>query len=94
MLALALAAAVPTEHGGLGGRVLYIDSEKAFSSNRMVEMATQRYGEVGRLPATLNLKSVMARVLVHQVSSTEEIAQLLDGAEEQMIDDGVVLVCD
>ncbi len=91
MLALALTAAIPTEYGGLGGRVLYIDTEKAFSPVRMVEMATHRYGEAGRLPASLNLKSIMARVLVHQVSSTEEIAQLLDG-EERMIEDGVVLV--
>lgn len=40
---LSLLATMPTDMGGLAGRVIYIDTECAFSAARLVEMAQARF---------------------------------------------------
>ncbi|XP_041994223.1 DNA repair protein RAD51 homolog 2-like [Salvia splendens] len=67
-LKLALLASLPTSHGGLGGRVIYIDVESKFSS--------RRHGSTGRIlvlqPASLSeftesLQKLKVSLLQHDV---------------------------
>ncbi|PKA66930.1 DNA repair protein RAD51 like 2 [Apostasia shenzhenica] len=45
-LKLSLLAAMPTSYGGLNGRVIYIDAESKFSSQRMVEIGRNSFPHI------------------------------------------------
>lgn len=55
---MAVQAALPPADGGLGGTVLYIDTEGAFTAERLLEMARERCAESGLLNLVDRVKIV------------------------------------
>ncbi|KAL8622951.1 hypothetical protein ACOMHN_027072 [Nucella lapillus] len=87
---LSVLATLPTEQGGLGGDVLYIDTEGAFSARRLLEIAGCR------LPAQFTedaaIKRLASQVHIVHVQSCKELMHRLENIEEAIIDKGVKLL--
>jgi RAD51-like protein 1 len=92
-LSLAVAAAAPISAGGLGGGVVFIDTEQKFSGVRLAEIARAKfphvYGAAAPFDAAqLALQQLTGKVLVLTPSTLSEILQRLNGLEEALIDHG------
>ena len=74
--------------------VWYVDSERAFTATRFIEMAAStaasRAGTAGTPPPSMH--AVLARVHVHELRETEQIMRLLDECEERLIEQNVKLI--
>ena len=96
-LTLAVATAAPTNAGGLGAGVVYIDTEQKFSGARLAEIARAKFPDVYGADASFDdaqaaLERLTAKVLVLTPSTLSEILQRLNGLEEALIDHGVRLL--
>ncbi|ELR12339.1 Rad51l1 protein [Acanthamoeba castellanii str. Neff] len=90
---MAVQACLPVEEGGLGGCVVYIDTEAAFSPKRLVEILTKRYpryAEAGNVHSLL--QPFTQRVTVYRVDSTTDLMSRLDSLEETIIENNVKLI--
>lgn len=90
---MAVQACLPVEEGGLGGCVVYIDTEAAFSPKRLVEILTTRYpryAEAGNVHSLL--QPFTQRVTVYRVDSTTDLMTRLDSLEETIIENNVKLI--
>ncbi len=80
---LAVNVQLPTEQGGLGGKVVYIDTENTFRPERIVQMANG----VG-----LDPQEVLDNIFVARAHTTDHQMFLAEKAEELSKEDGVKLV--
>ncbi|CAA6654814.1 unnamed protein product [Spirodela intermedia] len=74
-LKLSCLAALPACFGGLDGRVVYIDTESKFSSQRMIEIGINSFPQI--LQANGVLKEMAGRIEVMRPSSLSEFMESL-----------------
>lgn len=87
---MSVLATLPTRLGGLEGAVLYIDTESAFTAERLVEIAESRFPQYFNTEEKLLLTS--SRVHLCQELTCEGLLQRLESLEEEIISKGVKLV--
>jgi len=90
-LMLSVLATLPTQLGGLGGEVIYIDTENAFSAKRLVEIAQHRFPE--HFPKdSPNITSLTQSVHVIFIQTSEDLLEKLNSLEETIIKNQVKLI--
>ncbi|XP_023930394.1 DNA repair protein RAD51 homolog 2 isoform X2 [Lingula anatina] len=87
---LSVLATVPVEMGGLGGAVVYIDTESAFSAERLVEVAQNRFP--GHFISEESLLQLTSRVHVYHESTSSQLLKRLQTLEEDIIEKKVKLI--
>ncbi|XP_016079280.1 PREDICTED: DNA repair protein RAD51 homolog 2 isoform X4 [Miniopterus natalensis] len=87
---MSVLATLPTSMGGLGGAVVYIDTESAFSAERLVEIAESRFPGYFNTEEKLLLTS--SKVHLYRELSCDEVLQRIESIEEEIISKGVKLV--
>ncbi|GBG77070.1 hypothetical protein CBR_g23396 [Chara braunii] len=97
---LSVFAILPVEWGGLGGSVIYIDTENKFSSERLFEIAQHHIaaaspgeelsGSSDRLGGMMD--HLGAKVVVVKPTSSGEVIERLQGLEEAVIERQVKLL--
>ncbi|XP_004349738.2 hypothetical protein CAOG_01223 [Capsaspora owczarzaki ATCC 30864] len=87
---LAVQASLPLEHGGLGGGVVYIDTESAFSATRLVEMAVARYPHVYDNAEAVD--KLANRILICSEATCESLMARLDTLDQAIVERGAKLV--
>lgn len=88
---MAVQAAFPLANGGLDKRVLYIDTEGAFSAERLLQVAKSRCSAIA--PDNLDfLAETLDRVSVVVESSCDSLLKRLKGLEETIIKTEIGLV--
>ncbi|XP_070569433.1 DNA repair protein RAD51 homolog 2-like isoform X2 [Ptychodera flava] len=87
---LCVMAALPISLGGLDSSVIYIDTESAFSAQRLVEVAQCRF------PSYFNsderLVNLTNKVTIHNVTTCSDLLYRLQNLEEEMIRKNVKLI--
>ncbi|KAK9158144.1 hypothetical protein Scep_004718 [Stephania cephalantha] len=78
-LKIALLAALPTSHGGLNGRVIYVDIENKFSSRRMIEIGAKSLPEIFHKEGMA--REMAGRILVLRPTSVSEFTDSGDGSD-------------
>ncbi|XP_064602451.1 DNA repair protein RAD51 homolog 2-like [Liolophura sinensis] len=81
-LLLSTLATLPTQMGGLGGCVLYLDTESTFSAERLVEIAESRHRSYFTEPRLVELTE---SVYVSQVQTSSELLSRLENLEADII---------
>ncbi|KAI5075109.1 hypothetical protein GOP47_0009185 [Adiantum capillus-veneris] len=89
-LMLCVITALPKEHDGLDGNVIYFDTERKFHSGRMAEMAVSRFPHF--FTDGDNLKKLATSVLVYHPHSLDEFVNSLQGVEEVIIENKVKML--
>ncbi len=74
---------LPKERGGIGGNVLFIDTEGTFRPERIVEMATA---------AKLNPDEILANIIVVRATTTEKQILTVDRADSLIEEKNIKLV--
>ncbi|XP_027978457.1 DNA repair protein RAD51 homolog 2 isoform X1 [Eumetopias jubatus] len=87
---MSILATLPTNLGGLEGAVVYIDTESAFSAERLVEIAESRFPRYFNTEEKLLLTS--SKVHLYRELSCDEVLQRIESLEEEIISKGVKLV--
>lgn len=87
---MSVLATLPTSMGGLEGAVVYIDTESAFTAERLVEIAESRFPLYFNTEEKLLLMS--SKVRLHRELTCEGVLQRLESLEEEIISKGVKLV--
>ncbi|XP_055394397.1 DNA repair protein RAD51 homolog 2 isoform X7 [Bubalus kerabau] len=87
---MSILATLPTNMGGLEGSVVYIDTESAFSAERLVEIAESRFPRYFDTEEKLLLTS--SKVHLYRELSCDEVLQRIESLEEEIISKGVKLV--
>ncbi|CAG9466450.1 unnamed protein product [Pedinophyceae sp. YPF-701] len=91
-LQAALLAAVPDSLGGLGGAVVYFDTERKFSSARLKQMALERFpGRFGP-GRDAALEEVMQRILVANPANSRDLLRRIEDLQGTIIDRDVKLI--
>ena len=80
-------AILPREEGGLGGKVVYIDTEGAFSAGRLQEIAATRFPWF--YDSAERLSDLLSSVLVKPIGSSLELNALLEEMELLVMTEGV-----
>ncbi|XP_047967795.1 DNA repair protein RAD51 homolog 2 isoform X1 [Salvia hispanica] len=94
-LKLALLASLPTSHGGLGGRVIYIDVESKFSSRRIIEMGLSSFPEIFNMEGMAQqtfIWQMAGRILVLQPASLSEFTESLQKIKVSLLQHDVKLL--
>lgn len=81
---------LPPTMGGINGGVAYIDTESAFSAERLVEIARCRFPDY--FGTNENLKNLCSRVHIYQESTCRQLQEKLDMIEEDIIKYGIKLI--
>lgn len=89
-ITLSVLAAMPVELGGLDGRVIYIDTEKKFRPERLLQIAKSRFPD--HFTSDQVLQQLAARVLMVQPDTVSELMLRLQGLEEAIRQHGVRLL--
>uniref|UniRef100_A0A8D1QF89 RAD51 paralog B n=1 Tax=Sus scrofa TaxID=9823 RepID=A0A8D1QF89_PIG len=87
---MSILATLPIDMGGLEGAVVYIDTESAFSAERLVEMAESRFPRYFSTEEKLLL--TVSKVHLYRELSCDEVLQRIESLEEEIISKGVKLV--
>uniref|UniRef100_G1NTV8 RAD51 paralog B n=2 Tax=Myotis lucifugus TaxID=59463 RepID=G1NTV8_MYOLU len=87
---MSVLATLPTNMGGLEGAVVYIDTESAFSAERLIEIAESRFPRYFDTEEKLLLTS--SKVHLYRELSCDEVQQRIESLEEEIISKGVKLV--
>ncbi|XP_015447417.1 DNA repair protein RAD51 homolog 2 isoform X1 [Pteropus alecto] len=87
---MSVLATLPTNMGGLEGAVVYIDTESAFSAERLVEIAESRFPRYFNDEEKLLLTS--SKVHLYRELNCDEVLQRIESLEEEIISKGVKLV--
>ncbi|KFO24197.1 DNA repair protein RAD51 like protein 2 [Fukomys damarensis] len=87
---MSVLATLPTNMGGLEGAVVYIDTESAFSAERLIEIAESRFPGYFNIEEKLLLTST--KVHVYRELTCEEVLQRIESLEEEIISKKVKLV--
>ncbi|MQM16344.1 hypothetical protein Taro_049300, partial [Colocasia esculenta] len=72
-LKLALLAALPVSYGGLDGRIVYVDTESKFSSQRLMEIGRSSFPQIFQSDRVL--KEMGGRIVVLRPSSLSEFTE-------------------
>ena len=91
-LALSAVCATPREAGGMGGGVVYIDTEQKFSGARLIEIARAKFPEVYQTNNPAAEEQLLNRVTIITPTTLTELNQRLGGLAEALIDRRVKLV--
>ncbi|KAL5711206.1 DNA repair protein RAD51 [Ranunculus cassubicifolius] len=89
-LKLSLLAALPVNHGGLNGRVIYIDTESKFSSKRMIEIGAKSFPELFHLEGMA--QEMAGRILVLRPASLAEFTESLQQIQLSILQHQVKLL--
>ncbi|KAM6202640.1 DNA repair protein RAD51 homolog 2 [Rhynchocyon petersi] len=87
---MSVLATLPTTMGGLDGAVVYIDTESAFSAERLVEIAESRFPRYFNSEEKLLLTS--SKIHLYRELTCDEVLQRIESLEEEIISKGVKLV--
>ncbi|XP_042637081.1 DNA repair protein RAD51 homolog 2 [Orycteropus afer afer] len=87
---MSVLATLPTNMGGLEGAVAYIDTESAFSAERLVEIAESRFPRYFNTEEKLLLTS--SKVHLYRELTCDEVLRRIESLEEEIISKGVKLV--
>ncbi|XP_030855260.1 DNA repair protein RAD51 homolog 2 isoform X1 [Strongylocentrotus purpuratus] len=87
---LSVLATLPVGMGGLNGSVMYLDTESAFSAERMVEMAQCRFPDY--FLSEEALMNLVEKVHISVESTCSDLLQRLETVEEDLIEKGIRLV--
>ncbi|XP_054386751.2 DNA repair protein RAD51 homolog 2 isoform X9 [Pongo abelii] len=87
---MSILATLPTNMGGLEGAVVYIDTESAFSAERLVEIAKSRFPSYFNTEEKLLLTS--SKVHLYRELTCDEVLQRIESLEEEIISKGIKLV--
>jgi RAD51-like protein 1 len=87
---LTVCAQLPVLHGGMGGGVIYIDTEAKFSAARLDEIARARWPD--RFATDAALEALTRGVVVFTPTTSAELLARLDGLEKLIIERGAKLV--
>lgn len=87
---MSILATLPADMGGLEGAVVYIDTESAFSAERLIEIAESRFPSYFNTEEKLLLTS--SKVHLYRELSCDEVMQRIESLEEDIISKGVKLV--
>ncbi|XP_074146562.1 DNA repair protein RAD51 homolog 2 [Sminthopsis crassicaudata] len=87
---MSVLATLPTVMGGLEGSVIYIDTESAFSAERLIRIAEFR------LPSFFNtdekLLSMSSKIHLYQELTCNNVLKRIESLEEEIISKGVKLL--
>ena len=72
------------------GRVLFVDTERKFSGERLAQIARERFPESFAMPNSIG--TMLDRVLVKSPESSAKLLELLEGLESSIIDHGIKLI--
>ncbi|KAK9123783.1 hypothetical protein Sjap_013385 [Stephania japonica] len=89
-LKIALLAALPTSHGGLNGRVIYVDIENKFSSRRMIEIGAKSLPEIFHKEGMA--REMAGRILVLRPTSVSEFTDSLQQIKLSVLEHQVKLL--
>ncbi|CAK6431974.1 unnamed protein product [Pipistrellus nathusii] len=87
---MSVLATLPINMGGLEGAVVYIDTESAFSAERLIEIAESRFPRYFDTEEKLLLTS--SKIHLYRELSCDEVQQRIESLEEEIISKGVKLV--
>lgn len=87
---LAIMATLPQYMGGLNGNVIYIDTEAAFSAQRLVEMASSRFPDL--FNSSEKQEELLSKVHVFLESTCLSLWSRLEHLEEDIISNGVKII--
>ncbi|XP_037688390.1 DNA repair protein RAD51 homolog 2 isoform X1 [Choloepus didactylus] len=87
---MSVLATIPSNMGGLAGAVVYIDTESAFTAERLVEIAESRFPRYFNAEEKLLLTS--SKVHLYRELTCDEVLQRIESLEEEIISKGVKLV--
>ncbi|XP_054106919.1 DNA repair protein RAD51 homolog 2-like [Callithrix jacchus] len=87
---MSILATLSTNMGGLEGAVVYIDTESAFSAERLVEIAESHFPRYFNTEEKLVLAS--SKVHLYQELTYDEVLQRIESLEEEIISKGIKLV--
>ncbi|XP_054713304.1 DNA repair protein RAD51 homolog 2-like isoform X2 [Uloborus diversus] len=83
-------AAMPTTHDGLNGNIIYIDTEAAFCSKRICQIALNRfphlYNDEGSVIALLE------KIKVYRAMSSDVLTEIIPHVEKEVIQNKVKLI--
>jgi len=68
---------LPQQYGGLNAEVIFIDTEKTFSSERLIEMATVTLQEKDQLIGKLDVRSILSHIYVFQCIEAVELLAVI-----------------
>ncbi|XVF68635.1 hypothetical protein PTKIN_Ptkin11bG0017200 [Pterospermum kingtungense] len=89
-LKLSLLASLPTNYGGLDGRVIYIDVESKFSSKRLLEIGLRSFPEIFRMKEMA--KEMAGRILVLRPTSLSEFTEHLQQIKVSLLQNRVKML--
>ncbi|XP_063097627.1 DNA repair protein RAD51 homolog 2 isoform X4 [Cavia porcellus] len=87
---MSVLATLPPNMGGLEGAVVYIDTESAFSAERLIEIAESRFPRYFNTEEKLLLTST--KVYVYRELTCEKVLQRIESLEEEIISKRVKVV--
>ncbi|KAK9409810.1 DNA repair protein RAD51 2 like, partial [Crotalus adamanteus] len=87
---MSLLATLPTNMGGLDGAVIYIDTESAFTAERLVEIAQHRFPHY--FATEEKLIAMTNKVLVYQELTCDSVLKRINSLEEEIISKNVKLI--
>ncbi|XP_030069730.1 DNA repair protein RAD51 homolog 2 [Microcaecilia unicolor] len=87
---MSLLATLPSSMRGLNGAVVFIDTESAFSAERLVEIATHRFPEY--FDTEEKLLSMTSRIHLYRELTCEDVLKRIESLEEEIISKKVKLV--
>ncbi|XP_015669579.1 DNA repair protein RAD51 homolog 2 [Protobothrops mucrosquamatus] len=87
---MSLLATLPTNMGGLDGAVIYIDTESAFTAERLVEIAQHRFPHY--FATEEKLIAMTNKVLVYQELTCDSVLKRIKSLEEEIISKNVKLI--
>jgi len=86
---LSAMAYLPIEYGGLGGGVIYVDTESSFSPSRLVEIARSRYPKFYDVKA---LKKLTQSIHVFQCSHAHELVDQITQLDATIIEKQIKMI--
>ncbi|XP_054827771.1 DNA repair protein RAD51 homolog 2 isoform X2 [Eublepharis macularius] len=87
---LSLLTTLPSSMGGLDGAVIYIDTESAFSAERLIEMAQHRFPHY--FATEEKLISMPSSIHVYRELTCDSVLKRIESLEEEIISKNVKLV--
>ncbi|XP_078007678.1 DNA repair protein RAD51 homolog 2 [Phascolarctos cinereus] len=87
---MSVLATLPTGMGGLEGDVIYIDTESAFSAERLIRIAEFRFPSI--FINEEKLLSLSSKIHLHQELTCNDLLTRIECLEEEIISKGVKLL--
>ncbi|KAM6466782.1 DNA repair protein RAD51 homolog 2 isoform 3-T4 [Liasis olivaceus] len=87
---MTLLATLPTNMGGLDGAVIYIDTESAFTAERLIEIAQHRFPHY--FATEEKLIAMPSNVHVYRELTCEGVLKRIQSLEEEIISENVKLI--